>query len=241
MRQAAAPLTLRQRLERFTLTRRRLTRQRLDAFVAAHASDVPALVVHSHDIDHRRHFPYAFVVSCDERRRPDLVAERHYLAALGTLPSASRRLIVCTGLLEHLPEPGRAVEEFARILEPGGTLLLSASAVFSYHGAPDNFFHFAPGGFRRLLDGHFELVELAGSTGPFETLGVLAQRISLQCDVAPPVRLLLDGLTRGLPLLDRFVRRQYDNLARVAPADERIGVMPATLLAVARRPLEAGT
>lgn len=227
------------RLTRVTLTKRRLTRRRLDAFSADHASGVAALVVHSHDIDHRRHFPRATHMSPRAGCPGDLRADPPYAAALAALPDASRELIVCTGLLEHLPRPAACIAEFARILTPGGKLLLSASAIFPYHGAPENYFHFAPGGLRQLLEGRFERVELRGSTRPFETLAVLAQRISLQCDVFPPVRLLLEIMVHTLPWLDVFVLRQYDNLAKVEPADDAVGFMPATLMAVARKPMEA--
>lgn len=228
-----------QRLTRFNLTRSRLTRRRLDTFVAAYASDLPALVVHSHDIDHRRHFPHATHLSPHAVGPSDIVARPPYLAELALLPDASRTLVVCTGLLEHLPEPAAAVAEFARILEPGGQLVLSASAVFSFHGAPENYFHFAPAGFTALLSAEFELVELRGSTGPFETLAVLAQRINLQCDVFPPVRLMLELMYHTLPWFDVFILRQYDNLAKLEPADQRLGIMPATLMAVCRKRAEA--
>lgn len=222
------------RASRFSLVRSRLTRRRLDAFVAAHASQAPALVVHSHDIDHRRHFPNATHLSAQAARRPDIVTDTQY-AMLAELPVESRDLIVCTGLLEHLAEPGLAVRRMSALLRPGGRLIASASAVFAFHGAPDNYYHFAPNGFRRLFEPDLDIVELRGSTGPFETLGVLAQRIALQCEVTPPVRPLIDLMTVTLPLLDRAILRQYDHMARLEPADAAIGVMPAALIAVAQR------
>jgi SAM-dependent methyltransferase len=226
--------TLWQRLTRFNLGRSRLTRRRLDAFVAAHASDGPALVVHSHDVDHIRHFPKAFHVSSRAEAKPGLLADRHY-TVLADLPADSRDVIVCTGLLEHLPDPGAAVRQFGRILKPGGKLVLSASGVFSYHGAPENYFHFTPGGFKVLFGEDLDVVTMSGTTRPFETLAVLAQRINLQCDVAPPVRLFVELLIRGLPLLDVFVLRQYASPSRGTEIDPTVGIMPATLLAVATK------
>lgn len=223
------------RLTRFSLSHGRLTRRRLDSFAAGYASEASALIVHSDDLDWAKYYPNAFHVSHRPSERPDLLAETDYVKTLATVPSQSRDLIVCTGLLEHLPDPALALDEFARILKSGGTLLLSASGVFSYHGGSDNFFHFAPGGLRQLFDDRFEIVELRGSTGPFETLGVLAQRINLQCDVFPPVRLLIEALCRILPLFEYAVLRQYNNTARTEPSDPRIGIMPATLMAVVRK------
>ena len=223
------------RLTRFSLTRGRLTRRRLDAFVSAYASDGPALIVHSDDIDYARHFPNGFRVSRRSDRPADLHADPHY-ATLGQLPDESRDLIVCTGLLEHLPDPSAVIRELARILQPGGRLLLSASGVFSYHGAPENYFHFTPDGMRKLLGNRLHLVELRGSTGPFETLGVLAQRINLQCDIFPPIRLLTEAMVHVLPWFDVFVLRQYSSPSRIRLAEDTVGIMPATLMAVAEKP-----
>lgn len=229
-------LSLWRRASRFSFVRSRLTRRRLDAFVAGHASDTPALVVHSHDVDHRRHFPNGTHLSSQSARRPDVLTDPQY-GALAEMPAESRDLIVCTGLLEHLAEPQLAVRRMSALLRPEGRMIVSASAVFPFHGAPDNYFHFTPGGFRRLFGSEMEIDDLRGSTGPFETLSVLAQRIALQCEVTPPVRPLIDLMILTLPLLDRAVLRQYDHTARLEPVDPAIGVMPATLVAVARRRL----
>lgn len=226
---------VRLKLQRLTLTTSRPTRRRLDAFVAAEATEGPVLAVHSHDIDLRRHFPNAHHLS----PRAEAPAEPPYAEALHAEPDASRTVVVCTGLLEHVPRPAETMAEIARILAPGGRLVLSASAVFPFHGAPANYYHFTPGGMRALLSGQFEIERMQGSTGPFETLGVLSQRICLQCDVAAPVRLMLEAMQHVLPLFDRFIVRQYDSMAKERPCDPRLGIMPATLMLVAvRKPQE---
>ncbi|MCR9086946.1 MAG: class I SAM-dependent methyltransferase [Rhodobacteraceae bacterium] len=221
------------RAKRHSFVRGRLTRRRLDAFMATQATEARALVIHSRDIDYRRHFPNAKRIS-SKPEPTDEPADPHY-TILAELPARSEDLIVCTGLLEHLPDPHASVAEMARILRPGGRLILSASAVFSFHGGRDNYYHFTPAGLESVLGDDLDLVEMRGSTGPFETLGVLAQRIALQCDVFPPVRPFLDLLTVTLPLLDRAVSRQYDNMAKLEPVDPAVGVMPAALIVVARK------
>lgn len=221
------------RAQRHSFVRGRLTRRRLDAFMATQATEARALVIHSRDIDYRQHFPNAKRIS-SKPDPTDEPADPHY-RILAELPAESEDLIVCTGLLEHLPDPASSVAQMARILRPGGRLLLSASAVFSFHGGRENYFHFTPSGLERVLGDDLRMVELRGSTGPFETLGVLAQRIALQCDVFPPVRPFLDLLTVTLPLLDRAVSRQYDKMAKVDPVDPAVGIMPATLIVVAEK------
>ncbi|MGF1632434.1 MAG: class I SAM-dependent methyltransferase [Phycisphaerae bacterium] len=212
-------------------TRRRLSRAALECFAAEFASRERALVVHCVDIDHRRHFPNSFVVSSRAGTEPDLRADPAY-ACLGSIEEGSFGLIVCTGLLEHIAEPAKLVAQFARILRPGGRLVLSASAVFPFHGAPDNFYHYTPNGFRYLFRDWRDISVLRGSSGPFLTVAILLQRINLQCEVFPAVRLLNEVLFRLLPPLDRLVYRQFDSMRTGPGRSEVDSMMPAMLHAV---------
>lgn len=54
------------------------------------------------------------------------------------------------------------------------------------------------------------------------------QRINMQCDVFPPVRLLIEAMMHTIPLLDFLVVREYPSRSRVQPGP----LMPATLHAV---------
>lgn len=51
--------------------------------------------------------------------------EGHLPAALESLPSASWDLVVCVSVIEHLWEPGKTLQEFYRMLKPGGVCLLN--------------------------------------------------------------------------------------------------------------------
>lgn len=88
------------------------------------------------------------------------------------VPDSSFDAVICTEVLEHVPEPIEALREFARILKPGGRLLLTAPLGSGLHQLPYHYYggytpewykHFAPkfglkiteispnGGFFRLL------------------------------------------------------------------------------------------
>lgn len=58
------------------------------------------------------------------------------------VPDASFDAIMCVEVFEHLPEPVWAVAEFARILRPGGVLVLTAPFCSLTHFAP---YYFANG------------------------------------------------------------------------------------------------
>lgn len=218
---------------RTSLTRSRLSRRQLDAFVTEHATVERTLVVHSVDIDRERHFPDAFVVSARDEHA-DLRTDAAY-GGLADVPDASFDSAVCTGLLEHVAEPAEIIGHLHRILRPGGRLIVSASAVFPFHGAPHNYFHFTPNGFRHLFRDWAGFAVLRGSSAPYATLAILVHRINLQCDVVPPVRLLNELLLRLLPRLDVFVLRQHDTMARRDATAVTDAAMPAALHAVVRR------
>lgn len=77
-----------------------------------------------------------------------------YLEAIPK-PDASYDAIVLTQVLEHVPNPEKVLKELARVMRPGGKLLLSVPLNGPLHGEPWHFFHFT----------HFGLAQLAINTG----------------------------------------------------------------------------
>jgi SAM-dependent methyltransferase len=70
----------------------------------------------------------------DGRRRPDVVG----VATAAPFADA----VLCTELLEHCPSPDEVVREIARILKPGGTLLLSSPMSWNLHYEPHDYYRF---------------------------------------------------------------------------------------------------
>lgn len=69
-------------------------------------------------------------------------------------PDASFDVILCSEVLEHLPDPLRAIDEFARLLKPGGQLILTAPFASLVHFAP---YHYASGFSRYWYEYHLPL------------------------------------------------------------------------------------
>ena len=80
----------------------------------------------------------------------DLVS---YIVAIPS-PDASFDAILCSEVLEHVPEPTHALDEFARLLKPGGKLILTAPFASLVHMAP---YHYCSGFFRYWYEHHLEL------------------------------------------------------------------------------------
>jgi SAM-dependent methyltransferase len=66
--------------------------------------------------------------------------------------------VVCTEMLEHDPSPWLTLPEIARVLRPGGMVLLTARGIgYPLHGFPDDYWRFTESAFQHLF-------ELAGLT-----------------------------------------------------------------------------
>jgi len=61
-------------------------------------------------------------------------------------------LIACFFVMEHVPDPYKAIQSIARMLDKGGFLLLGAPFMDGVHGCPDDFFRYTPEGLRRVAE-----------------------------------------------------------------------------------------
>ncbi len=60
------------------------------------------------------------------------------------LPDASVDVILCTEVMEHVPETEEAFVEMARVLRPGGTLILTTPFLYPLHEEPHDFVRLTP-------------------------------------------------------------------------------------------------
>lgn len=170
----------------------------------------------------------AEVVRLDRESRggvPDVLGDVQDLSALS---DGSFDTVLCTQVLEHVPHPRRALSELARVLRPGGHLILSVPHLSMIHEAPHDFFRFT----------RFSLEHLAREVGL--TVLELAEAGGLIAFLAhaPSLAALLSLRRLGLPLprILPWHRRLWVDLVR--RLDERLGMparFPCNLVLVARR------
>lgn len=198
------------RMSRFRFYKPKVTTATIEKLCKENSTDQMTLVIHSEDVNYKPYFPNAYAVT----KRKDVPADMHvdlYYRDLSKIEDSSYEVILCTGLLEHIPDPQRIIDDMHRILKPGGRLIIGASAVFSFHECPNDFFHFTPFSFKLLFDkwSHFDM--LKGSSQPFKTISILLQRILIQCDTFPFIRPFVELLVFILPFFDKLIYAQYDN------------------------------
>ena len=95
------------------------------------------------------------------------------------LPDQSVDAIMCTEVLEHIPDALAAIKEFSRLLKPGGYLLITAPFASITHFAP---YHFATGFNRFFYEKHlpengFTITELQLNGNFFEYIAQENRRI----------------------------------------------------------------
>jgi SAM-dependent methyltransferase len=84
--------------------------------------------------------------------------------------------VICTEVLEHVPEPADLLREVVRVMRPGGVLLLTTPQTWGLHEEPYDFYRYTKYGLQYLFrKAGLEMVDVAPTTG---TLGTVGQRLS---------------------------------------------------------------
>jgi len=209
----------------------KLTRVTLDRFIVAHASSGRTLDLGAQTGPYAGYFPRR--VALDLRPTPGV----HVVgdaAALG-FAEATFDVVLCTEMLEHVPDPQRVIDEMRRVLRPGGLLLLTTRFLFPIHDAPHDYFRFTKYGLRHLLR-RFEILELQEETDAVGALAVLVQRLGMQAETLgwSPLRagwLLAARMVRPLSFV---ITREYGDSRRLVP---ETGIMTSGYHVACRKPL----
>lgn len=101
-----------------------------------------------------------FVIDIAPGESVDLVGDARSLP----LADASVDVILCTQVIEHIPEPAKVLDELHRVLRPEGRLILTVPSIFPQHGSPGDYWRYMPQGLAWLLK-DFRQVRIEGEAG----------------------------------------------------------------------------
>ena len=128
------------------------------------------------DSPYRKFFEHCDYEATDLGERP----QREYAGItfqcdLSDIPVEDSRydLILCTQVLEHVPEPQLVLKELFRVLKPGGKLWLSAPLYYPEHEQPFDYFRYTQFGMRHLFTAAgFEVQDIDWVGGYLGTLSI---------------------------------------------------------------------
>ena len=90
------------------------------------------------------------------------------------VPDDEYDAVLCTQVLEHVPNPGEVVRELHRVLRPGGRLYMTMPLAWELHELPFDFYRYTPHGLATLLSGAgFEALDIRARNDCFGTLAQL--------------------------------------------------------------------
>jgi SAM-dependent methyltransferase len=152
-----------------------------------------------------------------------------YVCDLTSIPVQDNRydLVLCTQVLEHVPEPKAVLKEFRRILKPNAKLAISAPLFYEEHGVPYDYYRYTQFGFRHLLsESGFEIEKMEWLEGYYGTLSYQMRVASNSLRLNPkyygggmrglavvPIILLAKQMFRFLDLLFGALDIRYKNVS----------------------------
>lgn len=154
------------------------------------------------------------------------------IAPADALPIAdgSYDVILCTQVIEHVPDPAAVLAECFRVLVPGGCLALTAPLLWELHEVPHDYYRYTEMGLRHLLASTgFVQLDVQPRSDAFTALAQLMLNVGWAIGDAP------DGLSEHRAQARDLLARIAGEIAALAPLDVA-RAMPLGYSALARKP-----
>ena len=157
----------------YTSSSRIYLERRVRAFARETAPSMLVLDAGAGASPYRRWFAHAHYEAADMVQLPGTDLPLDYVCDLKAIPVEDVRFdrILCSQVLEHVPDPARVLAELHRVLKPGGRIFCSAPLFYEEHQKPNDFFRYTQFAMRRLFDeAGFQVVSIEWLEGYFGTV-----------------------------------------------------------------------
>ena len=132
------------------------------------------------------------------------------------LPTAGADTVLCVSVLEHLRRPEAFLQEAARLLKPGGVLVLQVPWQWSLHEMPYDYFRYSPSVLTDMLTSSgFRDIEISSLGGFFSAQALKFNYFSKRFVRGPAaLRWLISLLFLPIWLIDQLLAPLLDHLDR---------------------------
>jgi SAM-dependent methyltransferase len=134
--------------------------------------------------------------------------------------------VVSTQVLEHVPDPDSYLAEAHRLLQPGGTLILSTHGVYWYHPSPGDFWRWTGPGLRLQIErcGFRVTEQVAVVSAPAAALTMFSQYVAqaLPRRLAPGWNYVAQHLVDVVNRLARYIAPTDDDAALFLVVAQRL-------------------
>lgn len=115
------------------------------------------------------------------------------------LPFATKAFdtVILSDVLEHVPDPGLLWSEMARLLSPGGKLLMNTPFFYCLHEQPHDYYRFTAHALRRFAEANgFEVLSLEPIGGTIEIMtDIVAKHLQFVAVIGKPLARALQSLS----------------------------------------------
>ena len=146
------------------------------------------------------------------------------------VPDGAYDAVLCTQVLEHVPNPDAVIAELHRVLRPGGRLYMTVPLAWELHELPFDFYRYTPHGLAHILGAAgFEHLDIRPRNDCFTTLAQLLDNAGSTMGRYP------DGRDGRRAEAQMTLRAMAAKIASYADLDARM-IFPLGYSVVARRP-----
>jgi SAM-dependent methyltransferase len=164
------------------------SRDRLRSWLAERAAATPAgalvLDAGAGEAPYRDLFAHASYESADfEKVEGKDYAASTYVCDLNSIPVEDGRfdVVICSQVLEHVPDPESVLRELRRVVKPGGEVWLSAPLFYEEHEKPFDFYRYTQFAWNRFATViGFEVISIEQLEGYNATLSYQLKTAALQ-------------------------------------------------------------